>query len=52
MNPNIVPIAFIVLGILVFLMPRLLNYIVALALIAYGVIELNKIHKFAPALLG
>jgi hypothetical protein len=51
MNPNIVPIAFIVAGILVFFVPRILNYVVALALVLYGLHELNKIHKFAPDLL-
>ena len=36
MNPYVVPVGAIVAGVLVLLMPRLLNYIVALALIAYG----------------
>ena len=44
MNPYVVPIGAIVAGILVLLMPRLLNYVVALALIAYGLYELNKVH--------
>jgi Protein of unknown function (DUF3096) len=46
MNPYVVPVGAIVAGVLVLLMPRLLNYIVALALIAYGLYELNKIHQF------
>ena len=46
MNPYVIPVVAIVAGILVLLMPRLLNYIVALALIAYGLDELNKIHQF------
>ena len=46
MNPYIVPVGAIVAGILVLLMPRLLNYVVALALIAYGLFELNKVHHF------
>jgi hypothetical protein len=46
MNPYVVPVGAIVAGVLVLLMPRLLNYIVALALIGYGLYELNKIHTF------
>jgi hypothetical protein len=46
MNPYVVPVGAIVAGVLVLIMPRLLNYIVALALIAYGLWELNKIHQF------
>jgi hypothetical protein len=46
MNPYVIPVGSIVAGILVLLMPRLLNYIVALALIAYGLYELNKVHNF------
>jgi Protein of unknown function (DUF3096) len=46
MNPYVVPVGAIIAGILVLLMPRLLNYVVALALIAYGLYELNKVHHF------
>jgi hypothetical protein len=46
MNPYVIPVGAIVAGVLVLLMPRLLNYIVALALIAYGLYELNKVHQF------
>jgi hypothetical protein len=46
MNPYVIPVGAIVAGVLVLLMPRLLNYIVALALIAYGFYELNKVHQF------
>lgn len=46
MNPYVVPVGAIVAGILVLLMPRLLNYIVALALILYGLYQLNHLHKF------
>ena len=49
MNPYVVPVGAIVAGILVLFMPRLLNYIVALALIAYGLYELNKVHHFLPS---
>jgi hypothetical protein len=46
LNLHIIPVGAIIAGILVLLMPRLLNYIVALALIAYGLYELNKVHSF------
>jgi hypothetical protein len=46
MNPYVVPVGAIVAGLLVLIMPRLLNYVVALALIAYGLYELNKIQQF------
>ena len=46
MNPYVVPVGAIVAGVLVLLMPRLLNYVVALALLAYGLYELNKIHQY------
>jgi len=45
-NPNIQPIVAIVAGVLILIMPRILNYIVALALIAYGLFALNKVHQF------
>jgi Protein of unknown function (DUF3096) len=45
-NAHIQPIVAIIAGILVLLMPRLLNYIVAIALIVWGLIGLNAIHKF------
>jgi Protein of unknown function (DUF3096) len=48
---NLLPIIFIVAGILVLIMPRLLNYIVALVLILYGLHELNRIHRWAPGLV-
>lgn len=46
MNPNVIPVGAIIAGVLVLLMPRLLNYVVALALIAYGLYELNKVHQY------
>jgi Protein of unknown function (DUF3096) len=46
LNPYVIPVGAVVAGILVLLMPRLLNYIVALALIVYGLYELNKVHSF------
>ena len=47
-NPHIQPIIAIIAGILVLIMPRLLNFVVALALIAWGIIGLNGIYKFMP----
>ena len=43
---NIPALVALIAGVLILIMPRLLNYIVALALIAYGLFELNKIHTF------
>ena len=45
-NPHIQPVVAIIAGILVLLMPRLLNYIVAIALIVWGLFGLNAIYKF------
>jgi hypothetical protein len=45
-DPHIQPVVALIAGILVLLMPRLLNYIVAFALIIYGLVGLNAIHKF------
>jgi hypothetical protein len=45
-DPHIQPVVALVAGVLVLLMPRLLNYIVALALIIYGLHGLNAIYKF------
>lgn len=45
-DPHVQPAIALVAGILVLLMPRLLNYIVALALIIYGLVGLNAIYKF------
>jgi hypothetical protein len=43
---HISPLAALVAGILILIMPRLLNYIVALYLIIFGLIGLNSIHHF------
>jgi Protein of unknown function (DUF3096) len=43
---DIVHIATIAAGVLILIMPRLLNYVVALFLIATGVMGLNAIHHF------
>jgi Protein of unknown function (DUF3096) len=45
-DPIIQPAIALAAGILVLLIPRLLSYIVAFALIAYGLIGLNGIYKF------
>jgi hypothetical protein len=43
---HIGPIVAIIAGILILIMPRLLNYIVALYLIFIGLFELNVIQHF------
>ena len=43
---HITPIVALIAGILILIMPRLLNYIVAIALIVYGLVGLNGIYKF------
>ena len=43
---HISPLVALVAGILILIMPRLLNYIVALYLIIFGLIGLNSIHHF------
>jgi hypothetical protein len=43
---HITPLVALVAGILILLMPRLLNYIVAIYLILIGLIGLNNIHHF------
>ena len=40
------PLVAIIAGILILIMPRLLNYIVAIYLIFIGLVELNAIHHF------
>ena len=43
---HITPIVALLAGILILLMPRLLNFIVAIYLIIVGLIGLNNIHHF------
>jgi Protein of unknown function (DUF3096) len=43
---HILPFAAVAGGILVLLMPRLLNYVVAIYLILVGAIGLNNIYHF------
>jgi hypothetical protein len=43
---HVTPLVALVAGILILIMPRLLNYIVAIYLILIGIIGLNGIHHF------
>lgn len=43
---HITPLVALVAGILILLVPRLLNYVVAIYLIIVGVMGLNAIHHF------
>ena len=43
---HITPIVALIAGILILIMPRLLNFIVAIYLIVIGLIGLNGIHHF------
>ena len=43
---HIAPLTALIAGILILIMPRLLNYIVAIYLILVGLMGLNAIHHF------
>jgi len=43
---HITPLAALIAGILILIVPRLLNYVVAIYLIIVGLIGLNNIHHF------
>jgi hypothetical protein len=43
---HITPLVALVAGILILVMPRLLNFIVAIYLIIVGLVGLNAIHHF------
>jgi len=43
---HIAPLTAIIAGILILIIPRLLNYIVAIYLILIGLVGLNAIHHF------
>ena len=43
---HITPLVALIAGILILIMPRLLNYIVALYLIFIGLVGLNNVHHF------
>jgi len=45
-DPNIPPLIALIAGILILILPRLLNYIVAIYLIIIGFEGLNHIHHF------
>jgi hypothetical protein len=43
---HITPVVALIAGILILIMPRLLNYIVAIYLIFVGLVGLNSVHHF------
>jgi hypothetical protein len=43
---HITPLVALIAGILILIMPRLLNFIVAIYLILVGLVGLNSIHHF------
>lgn len=43
---HLTPLVAILAGILILIIPRLLNYIVAIYLIFIGVVELNAVHHW------
>ena len=43
---HVTPLVALIAGILILIMPRLLNYIVAIYLILIGIVGLNSIHHF------
>ncbi len=43
---HVTPLISLLAGILILLIPALLNYIVAIYLIVAGVVSLNEIHHF------
>ena len=43
---HVQPLVALIAGILILIIPRLLNYIVALYLILVGIVGLNSIHHF------
>jgi hypothetical protein len=43
---HISPIVALIAGILILIVPRLLNYVVAIYLIVVGLVGLNAIHHF------
>ena len=43
---HITPLVAIIAGILILIMPRLLNYIVAVYLIFVGLVGFNSVHHF------
>jgi hypothetical protein len=45
-DPQITPIVALIAGVLILIVPRLLNYIVAIYLIIVGLEGLNSVHHF------
>jgi hypothetical protein len=45
-SAHITPLVALIAGILILVMPRLLNYVVAIYLIVIGLVGLNAIHHF------
>jgi hypothetical protein len=45
-DAHITPVVALIAGILILVMPRLLNYVVAIYLIVVGLVGLNAIHHF------
>ena len=43
---HISPIVALIAGVLILIVPRLLNYVVAIYLIVIGLVGLNAIHHF------
>jgi hypothetical protein len=43
---HVTPVVALIAGILILIMPRLLNYVVAIYLIVVGLMGLNAIHHF------
>ncbi|HZD29656.1 MAG TPA: DUF3096 domain-containing protein [Xanthobacteraceae bacterium] len=43
---HITPVIALIAGVLILLVPRLLNYVVAIYLIIVGLVGLNSIHHF------
>jgi hypothetical protein len=43
---HITPLVALIAGVLILIMPRLLNYVVAIYLIVIGLVGLNGIHHF------
>jgi hypothetical protein len=43
---HVTPLVALLAGILILIMPRLLNYIVAIYLIFVGIMGLNSVHHF------
>ena len=44
--PHITPLVALIAGILILIVPRLLNYVVAIYLIIVGLVGLNGIYHF------